>query len=156
MEILEEIEFLKKQENDLQFDKFDSNTALEIGNILAKRANAENLPILIDISMCKRTIFRYSATGATQNNDCWVTRKNNTVYLMEMSSLRYGKFLQSQNKTLGKDVFYDPFDYAVAGGGFPIRIKGTGVVGVIVVSGLAAIDDHQVIVDAIMEYQKKA
>ncbi|MFI3115068.1 MAG: heme-degrading domain-containing protein [Clostridia bacterium] len=155
MEILEEIEFLKKQENDLQFDKFDSNTALEIGNILAKRAMAENLPIVIDISICKRSVFRFSATGATKNNDCWIERKDNTVYLMDMSSLRYGKFLESQNKTLGKNVFYDPFDYATAGGGFPIRIKGTGLIGVIAVSGLPAVDDHQVIVDAITEHLKK-
>ena len=38
-------------------------------------------------------------------------------------------------------------DYAIHGGGFPVRVLGIeGVVGAIVVSGLAQEEDHQVIV----------
>ena len=42
--------------------------------------------------------------------------------------------------------------YAIHGGGFPIRVKGVeGVVAVIVVSGLAQHEDHQVIIEG-LEY----
>lgn len=44
-------------------------------------------------------------------------------------------------------------DYAAAGGGFPIRVKGVeGVVGVILVSGLHQEEDHKLAVDGIREY----
>ncbi|RAK82239.1 Clavaminate synthase-like protein [Aspergillus fijiensis CBS 313.89] len=44
-------------------------------------------------------------------------------------------------------------DYAIHGGGFPVRVRGVdGVVGVIVVSGLKQEDDHQVIVDVVREF----
>lgn len=62
--------------------------------------------------------------------------------------------LQIKAKTL-QEVYEmsDPSIYAVHGGGFPVKVKGVeGVVGVIVVSGLAQEDDHCVIVDGIQEY----
>ena len=47
-------------------------------------------------------------------------------------------------------------DYAIHGGGWPVRVKGVeGVVGVIVVSGLKQEEDHQVIVEVLGEIGKK-
>lgn len=44
-------------------------------------------------------------------------------------------------------------DYAIHGGGFPIRVRGVdGLVGVIVVSGLKQEDDHQVIVEVVKDF----
>lgn len=44
-------------------------------------------------------------------------------------------------------------DYAIHGGGFPVRVKGVdGVVGVIVVSGLKQEHDHQVIVEVVKDF----
>jgi uncharacterized protein (UPF0303 family) len=40
----------------------------------------------------------------------------------------------------------------MAGGGFPIRVKGIGVVGAVTVSGLHERDDHEVAVAAICDY----
>lgn len=48
-----------------------------------------------------------------------------------------------------------PDDYAIHGGGFPIRVAGVDqVVGVIVVSGLKQEHDHQVIVELVQEFLK--
>lgn len=48
-----------------------------------------------------------------------------------------------------------PDDYAVHGGGFPIRVANVdGIVGVVVVSGLKQEHDHQVIVEVIGNYLK--
>lgn len=47
-------------------------------------------------------------------------------------------------------------EYAIHGGGFPVRVKGVdGVVGVIVVSGLKQEDDHQVVVEVVEEFIQK-
>lgn len=44
-------------------------------------------------------------------------------------------------------------DYAIHGGGVPVLVKGVeGPVGVIVVSGLKQDQDHQVVVECILEY----
>ena len=40
-------------------------------------------------------------------------------------------------------------EYAPHGGGFPLRVRGTGVVGVVLVSGLPQQDDHALIVEAL-------
>lgn len=42
-----------------------------------------------------------------------------------------------------------PADYADAGGSFPIRIEGVGVVGTITVSGLSQEADHRLATEAL-------
>jgi uncharacterized protein (UPF0303 family) len=43
-------------------------------------------------------------------------------------------------------------EYAVHGGGFPLRVAGTGFVGSIVVSGLPQVEDHAFIVRILEEH----
>ncbi|TGW07145.1 hypothetical protein EN788_38365, partial [Mesorhizobium sp. M2D.F.Ca.ET.145.01.1.1] len=46
----------------------------------------------------------------------------------------------------------DIADYVLAGGGFPVAVKGAGVIGVIAVSGLPERQDHGVVVDALCDH----
>jgi len=44
-------------------------------------------------------------------------------------------------------------DYAIHGGGWPVRVRGVeGVVAVVVVSGLKQDQDHQVVVQSVRDY----
>ena len=43
----------------------------------------------------------------------------------------------------------DPNDYAFGGGGFPILLRGTGMIGVVAVSGLTHWEDHALVVRCI-------
>lgn len=55
----------------------------------------------------------------------------------------------------GKDLaahVLDTNDYALVGGGFPIRLKTGELVAVAVVSAFPHYEDHQFIVDALAEY----
>jgi uncharacterized protein (UPF0303 family) len=42
--------------------------------------------------------------------------------------------------------------FAAHGGGIPIAIKGTGVVGALIVSGLPQVDDHNFAIDILKRY----
>ncbi|MFI3227483.1 MAG: heme-degrading domain-containing protein [Clostridia bacterium] len=154
MELLEKIELYKKQEEECVFDSFDNETAWEIGCIIVNRAKKENLKLLVDIVLNDQILFRYAQPRTTPSNARMVARKQNVVKHAQMCSLRYGTQLQIEGKTL-EDVKLDPEQYAAVGGGFPITVKGEGIVGAIGVSGLIAADDHQVMVDAIKEYLSK-
>lgn len=43
----------------------------------------------------------------------------------------------------------------LAGGSFPVRVRGAGVIGAITVSGLSSDEDHQLVVDGIRNYLKE-
>jgi uncharacterized protein (UPF0303 family) len=47
----------------------------------------------------------------------------------------------------------DPNDYCLGGGGYPIKIKNTGMAGAILATGTNDIDEHDSIVAAIREYK---
>lgn len=48
-------------------------------------------------------------------------------------------------------------EYAIHGGGVPVRVKGVeGVVGVIVVSGLKQEEDHMVVLEALQMFLTEA
>ena len=44
--------------------------------------------------------------------------------------------------TFEEQMRLDPDEYAAHGGGFPITVRGVGVVGVVTVSGLPQLEDH--------------
>ena len=68
-----------------------------------------------------------------------------STYRMVLEQQRPGPDLQAGHGL-------DSADYVLAGGGFPVTVKGAGVVGVIAVSGLPEREDHGVIVDALCEH----
>ena len=54
-----------------------------------------------------------------------------------------------EDKTFPPGHGLSPEDYVLAGGGFPVKVKGVGAIGVIAVSGLPQRQDHEVIVAAL-------
>ena len=54
---------------------------------------------------------------------------------------------QRPDRTFKPGAGLDSADYVLAGGGFPVTVKGAGVIGVIAVSGLPEREDHGVVVE---------
>ena len=142
-----------QQEQDLVFNHFTRDDALELGLSLHHRNADYGTEIAIEITMNGLVVFRYFPEGTSADNGLWLARKRRTVELMEMSSLRFLGWLQMNGETLA-DRKLDPNEYAAGGGGFPIRVKGVGVIGSICVSGLAHEEDHKLIADTIAVYLK--
>jgi len=66
-----------------------------------------------------------------------------------------GRYLASQQTTIEQKYLVSERDYAAHGGAFPIIIDGLGVIGVVAVSGLPQVEDHQLVVDAMEDYMSK-
>ena len=45
--------------------------------------------------------------------------------------------------------------YYACGGAFPIKVDGVGIIGTIIVSGIAVITDHEIIIDCLEKYFNK-
>ena len=132
------ISMCAEQEEKFQFEHFSREDALKIG--LKLHENAKEQPVAVEITVNGLVVFRYFAEGAKPDSE-----------LMETSSLRFFAELEDAGETFA-DRKLDPNEYA-AGGGFPIRLRGTGVIGSICVSGYPDhVDDHQLIINTLAEY----
>ena len=142
---------LVKQEEKLVFKKFDVEDAVTLGMRLYKKAKDEGKVIAFNISLNRRNLFHLSMDGCSADNDQWLIRKENMVYRFFQSSQRTVALMEM----MGMD-FYSFYgvgtEYVPAGGGFPINIAGTGVVGCISLGGMVPPQDHQFIVDVLEEY----
>ena len=147
----ERYEFCLEQENRLIFEHFTRTDALELGLKLHENNAKFGDPVAIEITVNGLAVFRYFPEGTIADSELWLARKCRSVQLMEMSSLRFLGWLEMNGETLS-DRKLNPNDYAAGGGGFPIRVKGVGVIGSICVSGLPHEQDHQLIVDTLQEF----
>lgn len=145
-------EMCEQQEEELEWANFTRAHALVLGmGILEQQAKKHTDPIAIEITLNGLVVYRYFQDGALPESALWLQRKRNSVELMHMSSLRFLLWLEKNGETLESRKL-PANDYAAGGGGFPIRVEGTGVVGSVCVSGCShSIDDHQLIVDAMQE-----
>ena len=141
-----------EQENKFQFDHFSRADALAFGLKLHENAKKQPIPVAIEITINGLTVFRYFPDGALPDSELWLARKRRTVELMEMSSLRFLAWLEVNGESLeSRKLPAD--DYAAGGGGFPIRLRSTGVIGSICVSGMPDhMDDHQLVINTLAEF----
>ncbi|XBX07536.1 heme-binding protein [Enterocloster clostridioformis] len=148
-----ELEILTKQEALLQFPKFDQGDAYELEKFMVEYARSQNIVIAVSIRMGSGSIvFQYLPDGTNLLNQKWMERKYNTVRLTEDSSLMASLKWEEAGET-PKIHGLSEEEYALCGGGFPIRIKGSKpIVGVILASNLFHIADHEFIINCLREY----
>lgn len=154
MSITDDIAKIMGQETQLVFAVFDEATAFELGCLIRARALADKLPIIIDIRLWDRPLFYAALPGSTAANANWARRKGNVVKMFHKSTYRMVLEKGREDRTFPVGEGLDPADYVLAGGGFPVTVKGVGVIGVIAVSGLPERQDHGVVVNALCEHLK--
>lgn len=152
MSLETDIEQISRQEEELRFASFSEVDAWALGALMRQVAVERNLPFVIDIRVGNRPLFYTALPGSTPENPDWVRRKVNTVYRFHKSSYRVGREYQLQGKGFDASRGIDPMDHAPAGGGFPIYLKGTGVVGAVTVSGVPQRQDHEFVVEQLCRF----
>ena len=146
------ISIVEEQESILCFPHFNRKDAWELGQLMVSRLLQENLVLSVSIRLASGfVLFQYAPEGTVANNENWMTRKFNMVRDMGVSSLLSTLRFQKKKQTLesrGMDFRL----YATSGGGFPINVSGTGVIGAVLVSGQPHLKDHDFIVDSISRF----
>lgn len=155
MDYTELLTELQQQEKELIFDSFSNDDAFELGMCIVEKAKERELPVAIEITKNTQMVFHVSLEGTTQDNDEWLRRKANLVTRTGMSSYRINIELRISGETFEDRFHLTVDDFAPAGGCFPVRVKGTGLVGTVAVSGLEMGEDHALVIEGIKEYMSR-
>jgi uncharacterized protein (UPF0303 family) len=156
MSLDQDLARIAEQEKALQFERFDARTAWEIGGLLRQAAEKRGASLALDITLSDQPVFFHLMAGATPNNASWIRRKKNTVLHFHRSSYGVGLQLERDRTDLTSKFGLSLSDYAVHGGGFPLTLQGTGVIGAITVSGLPQRDDHSLVVEVLATFLGRA
>ncbi|HYL19378.1 MAG TPA: heme-degrading domain-containing protein [Burkholderiales bacterium] len=143
---------LRRQEEELQFRRFDNDTALRIGLRLVELAKAANKAITVDIVRNGQQLFHCALAGTAPDNDEWARRKGNAVMRFGHSSYYMGTHYRARGTTFEEASRLDLNQYAAHGGAFPIVVKDVGLVGSVAVSGLPQAEDHELVVGVLREF----
>jgi uncharacterized protein (UPF0303 family) len=143
---------LERQEQRLQFTRFDNDDAWRLGCLIVALAKERQLPIAVDIRRHGHQLFHAALPGTAPDNDVWIERKTRVVDRFGAASYLIGRRLSAKGHTLDQSQGVDPAHYAAHGGSFPVRIRDVGVVGTITVSGLPQADDHALVVEAVEKF----
>lgn len=151
MNIEQDLAGIAEQEARLRFERFDAQTAWEIGQKLKQAAETLHSAIVIDIGLFAQPLFYYAMPGTTPDNADWIRRKRNVVQRFYRSSYGLGLMLKQKQSSL-EERGLDARDYAAHGGSFPIFVTSAGCIGAITVSGLPQREDHELVVEVLAEY----
>jgi uncharacterized protein (UPF0303 family) len=142
---------LLAQEDELQLRFFNNNTAWQLGNLIKTHAERIGASVSIEIYAFEQVVFSYAMQGAVKDHQEWLRRKRQSVIRFGHSSYYQGQYSAAKNRDFEAQPHIDPKEYCAHGGSFPIRIKNSGLIGAVTVSGLPQETDHQLAVDALRE-----
>lgn len=132
---------LLQLEQELSFETFTNDMAIAFMHNVLSIVKRDNLkPIRIRVTLDDDIICQYLMEG--KKGEMWLDRKQLTVLESNHSSLYVARHSEDYAYMLNND------NYAVCGGGFPLIINNE-VRGTFIISGLADIEDHQLIIDAL-------
>ena len=142
---------LLDQEARLTLPSLTEDDAIAIGQALLARAQERDLPVTIEVRRASRVVFRAARTGTNAHNDMYVAGKARIVERFGHSTMYERLQYELDGTTFAAATSLAFPEYAPHGGGFPLIVRGTGPVGVAIVSGLPQEADHALIVEVLGE-----
>ena len=125
-----------------------------MGQIASTFASTRSLPIIIEVRINGWVAYRASHEGSNQANDSWLIRKNRVVELTHHSTM----YERVRLEELGLDWYEEnglsEELYAIHGGGFPILTRADGLSGVLLISGLPQIEDHELALETLQAFKE--
>lgn len=143
---------LLRQEQDLQFTRFDNAMALALGLRIVSAAAAAAQAVTVSIYRNGQLLFHHAMAGTSNHHAEWIRRKNNVVNRFGHSSYYVGAQARNRGMDFDKNPTLDVKDFAAQGGAFPLLIRDVGMVGTVTVSGLTQEEDHALVVQEMGVY----
>jgi uncharacterized protein (UPF0303 family) len=142
---------LLKQEAQLTFAYFTSSTAWDLGSYLHQMAYERDLSVAIEVFALEQVLFHSERIGLSHAPRYTLKQMRNHV----LESGHCSHYLSLNQKPITaldskQTVAIHPNSVIAAqGGGFPIRMDNGKLIGAICCIGLASIDDHNLVVEAL-------
>ncbi|MBM2766835.1 heme-degrading domain-containing protein [Burkholderia anthina] len=128
--------------------RFDADVARRLGDIAINLASRRGLPIAVGIVGAASPLFYCALDGSRAGDSDAIRRRQNTVFRFGLSSLEVGVRFHRAGWSLQSQGLSDD-DYALDGGGVPLRITGGGIVGAMTIAGLDDARDHALVVESL-------
>ena len=143
---------LLNEEKILTLPSLDVAGALKIGEIAKSIGVMRNLPIAIEIRIGDWIVYHASLPGSTIENQSWIDRKARVVLLKHHSTIYERVSAEERGVDWHKENSLLDETHAIHGGGLPLKTNEQGFVGVLLISGLAQVEDHLLGVEVLSEY----
>lgn len=130
----EELSLIDSEEKSAEVERFGHAEARQVGQWIVDAAVRDRRVIAVTIFLGDQRVFHTALAGTNHDNDLWLDRKVNLVRMYDRSSYYVKHLFLSYGRDFFADSLHDPHVLAAAGGGFPVRVRGS-LVGVIAVSG---------------------
>lgn len=151
------MEKLLAEEKELELTKFSNEDAFELGKIVIELVKSKypNKFVTISIEKNKNKIFYYKMDWAREDFDYWIKGKRNCVERFNHSSLYLKEYAASKDYDFYERYNLDKNLFRLDGGGYPISIKETGIIGNICISGITSYEDHNLCVESLKIFKEK-
>jgi len=146
------LDILQREEQQLQFDRFDQDVATDIGQRIVERARAHQQTVTVLVKQGDKVLFSQAMPGASPDHMDWIRRKNNLVARTGHSSFYTHNEVRQRGGDHDALPGLDMRDFAAHGGAFPVVLRGAGMVGTVTVSGLPGAQDHGLVVATLKDY----
>ena len=104
-EILRE---LLAQEDEIQFQYFNNQTAWDLGNLIKLAAEQLSVSVAIEVYAFEHVLFSYFMPGTNKDNHEWVRRKRQSVIRFGHSSYYQGQYNASKGRDFEVQPHIDP------------------------------------------------
>jgi uncharacterized protein (UPF0303 family) len=148
MSIDDDLAVIAEQERLLVFPRFTGDDAWRVGAALRELVG-EGEALAVEIQVAGHVLLRHAMPGVDPITGDWIRRKGNVALRFHHCSYAIGLKLQAEDAAIDSRYGLSPADFAPHGGAVPLRVTGTGVVGVAVASGLPQCRDHTLMVQAL-------
>jgi len=152
LNINQRLQQMEQEEQELRFQSFTNENALELGLAIVEEARRNGQRITVDITRAGQRLFLHAMEGTTVENENWIRRKNNVANHFGTSSWHTACRLRSEGTTMEEKHGLPISDYVGAGGAFPLIVEGEGQIGTITVSGLPDQEDHDLLTSVLRSY----
>ncbi len=148
------LESLIEQEKALELNYFNQDVAWQLGSKIKRLAEQKGAAISIEVFGFGQTLFQFSMLGSSADQLDWIRRKRNSVLCYGRSTYYLSLYNESKLRVFETQPHIDANEFCAHGGSFPIRIKGSGLVGAVTASGLASVEDHELVAQALSDALK--